>query len=88
MPCSPSLPPFAWEVPGITKNPLHKYPLLKENNRLTRFLNEEETERLRTALGQSENQHLSAIVGLLLVTGARKNEVLRARWEQFDLERR
>lgn len=66
----------------------HKYPLLKENNRLTRFLNEEETERLRTALGQSENQHLSAIVGLLLVTGARKNEVLRARWEQFDLERR
>ncbi len=77
-----------WEVPGITKNPLHKYQLLKENNRLTRFLNEEETERLRTALGQSENQHLSAIVGLLLVTGARKNEVLRARWEQFDLERR
>lgn len=77
-----------WETPGLTKNPLHKYPLLKENNLLNRFLNEEETARLKAALRESDNQHLGPIVGLLLVTGARKNEVLKARWEQFDLERR
>jgi integrase len=72
----------------MDRNPLQKYPLLKENNLITRFLSEEETQRLKTALRESENQHLAAIVGLLLVTGARKSEVLRARWEQFDLDRR
>lgn len=77
-----------WETPGMDRNPLQKYPLLKENNLITRFISEEETQRLKKALFESENQHLAAIVGLLLVTGARKNEVLRARWEQFDLERR
>ena len=77
-----------WEIPGMDRNALQKYPLLKENNLITRFLSEEETQRLKTALRESENQHLAAIVGLLLVTGARKSEVLRARWEQFDLDRR
>jgi integrase len=77
-----------WEVPGIKKNPLQRYPLLKENNLISRFLTPEETARLKTALAQSDNPDLSAIIGMLLVTGARKSEVLEARWEEFDFERR
>lgn len=77
-----------WEVPGVTRNPLQRYPLFKENNRLNRFLKTEEAERLKASLAESPNRELAAIVGFLLVTGARKTEVLEARWEQFDLERR
>jgi integrase len=77
-----------WEVPGVTRNPLQRYPLFKENNLLNRFLTVEEAERLKGALAESPNRELGAIVGFLLVTGARKTEVLEARWEQFDLERR
>ncbi|MFN5561470.1 MAG: integrase arm-type DNA-binding domain-containing protein [Opitutaceae bacterium] len=39
-----------WEVPGIKKNPLQRYPLLKENNLISRFLTPEETARLKSAL--------------------------------------
>lgn len=77
-----------WDVPGMHRNPLQKYKLLKENNLITRFLSEEQTQRLRKALCESQNPHLAPIVALLLVTGARKSEVLKARWEQFDLDRR
>jgi integrase len=77
-----------WEVPGISKNPLHRYQLLKENNLINRFLTVEETLRLKATLADSANPDLASIVGFLLVTGARKTEVLEARWEQFDLERR
>jgi outer membrane beta-barrel protein len=74
-----------WEVPGISKNPLHRYQLLKENNLINRFLTVEETLRLKATLADSANPDLASIVGFLLVTGARKTEVLEARWEQFDL---
>jgi integrase len=77
-----------WDVPGVSRNPLQRYPLLKENNLLNRFLTGEEAERLKAALAESPNRELGAIVGFLLVTGARKTEVLEARWDQFDLERR
>jgi integrase len=77
-----------WEIPGVEKNPLQRFRLLKENNQLNRFLSPEETTRLKDALAASPNRDLASIVGLLLVTGARKTEVLEARWEQFDLERR
>ncbi len=77
-----------WEIPGVQKNPLQRFRLLKENNQLNRFLSPEETLRLKAALTESANPDLASIVGLLLVTGARKTEVLEARWDQFDLERR
>lgn len=77
-----------WKIPGIERNPLQRMRPLKENNQLDRFLTPEETSRLMVALVQSENRELAGIVSLLLLTGARKSEVLEARWEQFDLERR
>ena len=35
----------------------------------------------------SDNPMLASIVGLLLLTGARKRELLDAKWEDFDLPR-
>jgi integrase len=53
-----------------------------------RFLSPEETERLREAVEKSDNKQLKYIVGLLLMLGCRKRELLDAKWEHFDLARR
>jgi integrase len=42
--------------------------------------------RLTEALAQDRNQDIADALRLLLLTGARRNEVLHARWEQFDLK--
>ena len=77
-----------WETPGIAKNPTAGYPLLKEDNQMSRYLTTEEAQRLYGCLLTSENPMLRYIVPMLIVTGARKREVLDARWEDFDLDRR
>lgn len=38
--------------------------------------------------GESSNPQLQNIIGLLLLTGARKTELLRAQWQHIDLERK
>jgi integrase len=78
-----------WEIPGITINPTQKVALFqnKEGKR-ERYLSNEETHRLHEALLQSENPLLVHIIGLLLLTGARKREVLDAQWVDFDFDRR
>jgi integrase len=40
------------------------------------------------AVERSENTQLKYIVGLLLMLGCRKRELLDAKWDQFDIERR
>lgn len=77
-----------WEIPGVTANPSKGIPLFQENNQRERYLSPEETQRLFLALKDSRNPSLRAIVPMLLLTGARKSEVLRARWEDLDLARR
>jgi integrase len=77
-----------WEVPGIKSNPCKGIPLLEENNKLERYLSVEEAQKLYEAVCKSENTMLKYIVPMLILTGARKREVLDARWEDFDLGRR
>jgi len=77
-----------WEVPGIKVNPCKGIPLMEENNKMERYLSVEEAERLYGAVCKSENAMLKYIVPMLILTGARKREVLDARWEDFDLGRR
>jgi len=48
----------------------------------------EETQRLLDAVQKSKNTQLKYIVPLLLLLGCRKRELLDARWEEFDLDRR
>lgn len=77
-----------WEIAGVDKNPSEGIPLYPENNRLERFITPDETKRLFEALEQSRSKMLKYIVPMLLLTGARRNEVLNAKWEDFDFEKR
>lgn len=77
-----------WEVSGVTRNPTHGIELYPENNKRERYLTEEETLRLFKALEASPNPLLPFIVAMMLLTGARKREVLDAKWGDFDLEQR
>jgi len=77
-----------WELPGVTKNPTKGVPLFGENNKRERYLSQEEAQRLHTALLDSANPMLRYIVPMLLLSGARKREVLDSRWEDFDGGRR
>ena len=77
-----------WKVPGADFNPTIGVPMYEANNARERYLTAEETQRLKVALVRSDNTQLQYIVPLLLMTGARKRELLEAQWEHFDLERR
>lgn len=77
-----------WEVLGIKTNPCAGVPLLEDNNKKERYLSVDEAQRLYEAVCTSENPMLRYIVTMLLLTGARKREVLDARWQDFDLSRR
>ena len=73
-----------WQVAGVTENPTKGHKLFKENNKIDRYLSEEESFALKLALGKSKNPLLKFIVGFLLVTGARKQEALKAEWGHID----
>jgi integrase len=77
-----------WETAGITKNPTNNIPLLEENNKKERFLSKEEAEKLLGAIQKSPNKMLQYIVPMLILTGARKNEVINAKWEDINFEQR
>ncbi len=50
-----------------------------------RYLSTAELTRLTTALAEHLDQQAANIIRLLLLTGARRGEVLGARWDQLDL---
>ena len=77
-----------WEIPGITKNPTKDAALFENHNKKERFLSSQEAQRLYEAVKNSDNPMLQYIVPMLILTGARKREVLDAKWEDFDLIRR
>lgn len=64
-------------VKGINHNPEPKR---------ARYLSNQELQKLSSALAIQLNQKSANVVRLLLLTGARRGEVLNATWEQFDLE--
>lgn len=75
-------------LPGSESNPASGVVLFTTNNAKERYLNAAETRRLYEALSRCDNKQLESIVALLLLFGCRKRELLDARWEHFDLERR
>lgn len=76
------------KLPGSAINPANDVQLFSVSNARERFLSQDEIGRLRNVLAQSENPQLRYIVPLLLLLGCRKRELLDARWEHVDFERR
>lgn len=77
-----------WNLAGSQVDPTENIKVVDPQNARERFLTAEETQRLRQAIEDSPNVQLKHIVPLLLLTGARKRELLDAKWEDFDLGRR
>lgn len=62
---------------------IERYPEEKRD----RWLNEEELNRLWNILDKYSHHLTAYVFKLLLLTGARKGEVIQATWDQFDLEK-
>ncbi|WP_374414893.1 tyrosine-type recombinase/integrase [Novosphingobium colocasiae] len=77
-----------WGLPGSERNPLKAVARPRFENKRERYLTGEEATKLLKACSESSNAVLLPIVHLLLLTGARKRELLDARWEHVSIERR
>lgn len=75
-----------WRIPGVPENPTapFKVPADVERNR---FLTAEEASRLIASIEADQNQIAAKAIMLLLLTGARRNEVTQAKWAEVDWER-
>jgi integrase len=76
-----------WAVPGCTNNPTIGLKTGAEVCR-QRFLTHEEAQRLFIALDADENCFAANAIKLLLLTGARRNEITHAKWEYVDWRQR
>ncbi len=70
-----------------TDNPAQGIERFQEQKR-HRWLSTDEIAKLARALEKHPNQRAANAIRLLLLTGARRGEVLSATWGQFDLKRR
>lgn len=72
-----------WKVPGGVDNPatgLTAGPEVQRN----RFLTKDEAEALVRSIHADQNQTAARAIMLLLLTGARRNEITFARWDYID----
>lgn len=77
-----------WKVAGVDTNPVKEIKNLKNDNRIERFLSNDQAANLLTSVKQSESKMLQYIVLFLIYTGARKREVLNAKWEDIDWDKK
>ncbi|MCK9473807.1 site-specific integrase [Sulfurimonas sp.] len=75
---------YEFELLKTPYNPVSGVKHFEENNERQRFLSKAETKRLLDAVLMSENVHLKYIIPMLLLSGARKGELLKAKFEDFD----
>ena len=69
-----------------TDNPASGIEKYQEEKR-TRWLQDDEMKRLLNILDSSPHKTTAYIVQLALLTGSRKDEILKATWDQFDLKK-
>ena len=72
-----------WRIPGLVHNPTEgiKEPVTPKR---TRYLSEDELQRLLNTLQGDRDQRAAQAAILILLTGARRMEILGARWEWVD----
>ncbi|CAN5520401.1 site-specific integrase [soil metagenome] len=77
-----------WGMAGSEKNPARGITRKPINNARDRYLNAAEVKRLMEAVAASRNTQLKHIIGMLLLTGARVSELLKAEWKDVSVERK
>lgn len=75
-----------WGLPGLPDNPVATLRTEPDVQR-ERFLSAEEVQRLLRALDTDQNQVAAKAIRLLLLTGARRNEITHARWDYVDWDK-
>lgn len=68
-------------------NPADRVTKYEEKKR-DRWVTHEEMPALARGIAAESNPYMRAVFWMLLLTGARKSEILRVRWEHVDLDRR
>jgi len=71
----------------IAESPARDVQALPEKEFRERYLSEDEARRLLEELDAEKDQQAARAIRLLLFTGARKSEILTARWENVDAGR-
>lgn len=76
-----------WKIAGIGENPTFGLSTAPDVQR-DRFLTNAETRRLIASIDADANRVAAQAIMLLLLTGARRNEITQARWDYVDFEKR
>ncbi len=76
-----------WRIPTVKENPTAGISLAPDVKR-DRFLSPEEAKRLIASIHADENRVAANAIMMLMLTGARRNEVTHAKWEYIDWEKR
>lgn len=79
---------LAMEWQMVDSNPASRIPMFPEDNKIERYMNDEELGRLLEVLRTDHRRSICLIAMFLLSTGARLNEALSATWDQIDQEKR
>jgi len=77
-----------WDVLPPKCNPCDGVAPFEDHGARERYLTTEEVQRLFDELDTNRNVQVGQVIRLLLYTGARKREVLDARWDEIDFSRR
>ena len=77
-----------WGLVSAEFNPLKLFKNLVLDNKIEHFLTSEKANTLLFEVKKCNNEMLYWIVAFLLYTGARKREVLDAKWDQIDFDQR
>jgi len=73
-----------WEL--LDKNPAAKVPLFKEDNKMERYMTDEQQGKLLQVLRTDKNRPICLLIFFLLSTGARLNEALKATWCDIEVD--
>ncbi|ABM61116.1 site-specific integrase [Halorhodospira halophila] len=74
------------EIPGVVSNPTEKIKRPVIDNKIENYLTREEVNRMLEAARRRNHPHIYSIIRMAVLTGARKAEILSARFEDFDLD--
>jgi len=75
-----------WQEPGINLNVWLSIKQLKVDNKIERYLTPKQSANLLHHVKDSLNPQLVFIVAFLIYTGARKREVLEAKWSDINFD--